>query len=98
MGVVYVLRSLSEDPQVLAIPNLHKIGFTKGTTTTRIGNAKRSKTYLNAPVKVVAPVSFTTRANGPLTAPVKVTALTPALMVVAPASVVVPASRKPVLV
>jgi len=54
MGTVYVLRSLSKDPQVQAIPHLHKIGSTKGTTSSRIANAKRSTTYLNAPVRAVA--------------------------------------------
>ena len=54
MGVVYVLRSLSTDPQVLAIPSLHKIGFTTRTTADRIKQANQEKTYLNAPVEVVA--------------------------------------------
>ena len=53
-AVVYVLRSLSADPQVTAIPNLHKIGFTTGDTLRRIKNAKRAKTYLHAPVEIVA--------------------------------------------
>lgn len=54
MGTVYVLRSLSQDPQVQAIPHLHKIGYTKGTTASRIANAHKSKTYLYAPVTAVA--------------------------------------------
>ena len=54
MGVVYVLRSLSADPQVSAIPNLYKIGFTTRTTADRIKQANQEKTYLNAPVEVVA--------------------------------------------
>jgi hypothetical protein len=54
MGVVYVLRSLSTDPQVVAIPDLHKIGFTTRTTADRIKQANQEKTYLNAPVEVVA--------------------------------------------
>ena len=53
MGALYVLQSLSADPQVRAIPHLCKIGFTKGTTADRIKNAKNEKTYLNAPVHVV---------------------------------------------
>ncbi len=53
MGAVYVLRSMSTDPQVVAIPNLCKIGFTKGKTADRIKNAANEKTYLNAPVRIV---------------------------------------------
>lgn len=53
MGVIYILRSLSTDPQVASIPNLHKIGITKATTRTRVANAEQSKTYLNAPVKII---------------------------------------------
>lgn len=54
MGVIYVLRSLSAEPQVTSIPNLHKIGFTNTTTAKRVVNAAHAKTYLNAPVKIVA--------------------------------------------
>ncbi len=54
MGVIYVLRSLSIDPRVTSIPNLHKIGFTNSTTAKRVVNAAHAKTYLNAPVKIVA--------------------------------------------
>ena len=54
MGRVYVLQSLSTDPQVTAIPNLHKIGYTTKTTEERIKQANKEKTYLNAPVKIVA--------------------------------------------
>lgn len=53
-GEVYVLRSLSTDPQVVEIPNLHKIGFTKGSTKKRIVQASEQRTYLNAPVEIVA--------------------------------------------
>jgi hypothetical protein len=54
VGVIYVLRSLSTDPQVTGISNLHKIGFTKGTTQNRVADASRVTTYLNAAVEVVA--------------------------------------------
>jgi hypothetical protein len=53
MGALYVLQSLSTDPQITAIPNLCKIGFTTGKTADRIKNAANEKTYLNAPVHVV---------------------------------------------
>lgn len=53
-GHVYVLRSLSTDPQVSSIQNLHKIGFSTTTVEKRIANAAGSPTYLMAPVEIVA--------------------------------------------
>ena len=53
-GYVYVLRSLSEDPQIAGIKDLYKIGFTRGSVKDRIKNAAKSPTYLMAPVEVVA--------------------------------------------
>lgn len=53
-GHIYVLRSLSTDPQIAELNNLHKIGFTRGSVEARIKNAETSPTYLMAPVEVVA--------------------------------------------
>ncbi|MDO9439806.1 MAG: GIY-YIG nuclease family protein, partial [Beijerinckiaceae bacterium] len=53
-GSIYVLRSLSDDPQIANIKDLHKIGFTRDSVEKRIKNAARSPTYLMAPVEVVA--------------------------------------------
>jgi hypothetical protein len=53
-GYVYVLRSLSTDPQVTAIPDLHKIGFTTLTTAQRTSGAKKHATFLGADVEEVA--------------------------------------------
>lgn len=53
-GYIYVLRSLSQDPQIFTIRNLHKIGFTRGPVESRVKNAEKSPTYLMAPVEVVA--------------------------------------------
>ena len=53
-GYIYVLRSLSADPQIAAIKDLHKIGFTRGSVELRVKNAEKSPTYLMAPVEVVA--------------------------------------------
>ena len=52
-GFVYVARSLSEDPEVRAIPDLHKIGFTTGAAERRVGEAVGSTTFLDAPVELV---------------------------------------------
>lgn len=53
-GHIYVLRSLSDDPQIANVPDLHKIGFTRGDVEKRIANAEQQPTYLMAPVEVVA--------------------------------------------
>jgi len=52
-GFVYVLKSLSKDPAVRAIPNLHKIGFCRGKVEERIKNAAQEVTYLMAKVQIV---------------------------------------------
>ena len=53
-GYIYVIRSLSENPEIKAIDNLYKIGFCTTTVEERIANAENEPTYLNAKVEVVA--------------------------------------------
>ena len=53
-GYVYVLRSLSEHPDIRGLSNLHKIGFTRGSVEKRIAGAENSPTYFMAPVEVAA--------------------------------------------
>lgn len=53
-GYIYILKSLSEEPEIKAIPNLYKIGFTSDSVEKRIVNAKNEETYLLANVKIVA--------------------------------------------
>ena len=53
-GHIYVLQSLSSDPLVANVKDLHKIGFSTTSVEQRIKNAEKSPTYLMAPVKVVA--------------------------------------------
>lgn len=53
-GYIYVLRSLSDDPQISRIDDLHKIGFSRGPVEKRIAKAERQPTYLMAPVEIVA--------------------------------------------
>lgn len=53
-GMVYVLSSLSKEPEIASINNLYKIGFTTTPLEARIANAKNEVTYLCAGVKVVA--------------------------------------------
>jgi len=57
MASIYVLRSLSDDPQVRSLAHLYKIGSTKQTVEARTGGASKHTTFLNAPVEVVAEYS-----------------------------------------
>ncbi len=52
-GYIYVLRSLSKDPQIKEIENLYKIGFSTQPVTERILYAKQEPTYLMADVRIV---------------------------------------------
>jgi hypothetical protein len=58
MGHIYVLRSLSDDPQLGAFENVHKIGFTTQTVEHRIVGAEADATFLGAPVETVASYSL----------------------------------------
>ena len=53
-GYIYVLSSLSDNPDIKAERNLYKIGFTTDSVEQRIANAENEPTYLMAPVKIVA--------------------------------------------
>ena len=49
-----MLRSKSTRPEIAAIKDLYKIGFTVTSVESRIANAKNEPTYLCADVEVVA--------------------------------------------
>ena len=53
-GYVYVLRSLSDDPQIEEVPDLYKIGFSRGPVEKRVARAQHEPTYLMAPVEIIA--------------------------------------------
>jgi len=53
-GYIYVLKSLSENPEIKSIDNLYKIGFSTTSVAERVANAENEVTYLNAKVKIVA--------------------------------------------
>lgn len=53
-GTIYVLRSKSTRPEIAAIKDLYKIGFTVTSVESRIANARKEPTYLCADVEVVA--------------------------------------------
>lgn len=53
-GYIYVLRSLSENPEINNIKNLYKIGFSTNRVENRVANAEHEPTYLMAPVEIVS--------------------------------------------
>ena len=53
-GTIYVLRSKSFRPEIAALKDLYKIGFTITSVESRIANAKNEPTYLCADVEIVA--------------------------------------------
>ncbi|GGB11765.1 hypothetical protein GCM10011491_44590 [Brucella endophytica] len=54
-GIVYVVRSKSDHPEIAAHRDvLHKIGVTGGDLTRRLANAKLDPTFLMAEVEIVA--------------------------------------------
>lgn len=52
-GYIYVLKSLSTNPEITSIKNLYKIGYATTLVEERVKNAKIDSTYLNAEVKIV---------------------------------------------
>lgn len=53
-GWIYVLSSLSENPEIKNQPNLYKIGFSTIPVEQRISNAKNEPTYLMDKVKLIS--------------------------------------------
>ncbi|MFA6446064.1 MAG: GIY-YIG nuclease family protein [Candidatus Paceibacterota bacterium] len=53
-GYIYVLKSLSNNPRIVATKNLFKIGFSTANVEERIKNAEQDPTYLMAPVSILA--------------------------------------------
>jgi hypothetical protein len=53
-GKIYILRSLSNDPDIADKIDLFKIGFCRGSVEDRIRHAKEDPTYLFADVKIVS--------------------------------------------
>ncbi len=52
-GWIYLLKSLSRDPQISGIENLYKIGYSTQPVEERIKNAVQEPTYLMADVQIV---------------------------------------------
>ena len=53
-GYIYILQSLSVNPEIASIKNLYKIGFSSISVEKRIANAENEPTYLMAPVHHVS--------------------------------------------
>jgi len=53
-GHIYVLSSLSKNPEINAIKNLYKIGYCTTSIEARIENAENETTFLMAPVKIIS--------------------------------------------
>lgn len=53
-GFIYILKSLSSDPNIQNIQNLYKIGYSNTSVEERIKNAEQEPTYLMAAVKIVS--------------------------------------------
>ncbi len=53
-GFIYILRSLSPNPEIANVENLYKIGFTTNSVEERVANAEHEPTYLMAPGHIVA--------------------------------------------
>jgi len=52
-GTIYILKSLSANPEIAGIRDLYKIGFSTVPVEERVKNAEDDPTYLLAPVHVV---------------------------------------------
>ena len=53
-GYVYILQSLSNNPDIAQVDNLYKIGYSTSSVEKRIANAENEPTYLMAPVHHVS--------------------------------------------
>jgi hypothetical protein len=53
-GFIYILQSLSKNPEIKNLENLYKIGYSRVPVEDRIKNAEKETTYLMAPVKIIS--------------------------------------------
>lgn len=53
-GYIYILKSLSPEPEIRDINNLYKIGYSTTPVKQRIANAENEPTYLMAPVQLIS--------------------------------------------
>lgn len=53
-GFIYILKSLSDKPEIQKLDNLYKIGFSRSAVEERIKNAKNEPSFLMASVSIVS--------------------------------------------
>ena len=53
-GHIYILSSLSTNPEIKAIKDLYKIGYCTTSIEKRTENAKNETTFLTAPIKIIS--------------------------------------------
>jgi hypothetical protein len=53
-GYIYVLRSLSQKPEIKKIPNFYKIGFSTNIVGERIKNCENEPTFLNDKIEIMS--------------------------------------------
>lgn len=53
-GYIYILKSLSNEPEISSVNNLYKIGYSTTPVMQRIANAEKEPTYLMASVQLVS--------------------------------------------
>ena len=53
-GNIYILSSLSTNPEIKAIKDLYKIGYCTTSIEKRTENAKNETTFLTAPIKIIS--------------------------------------------
>ena len=53
-GYIYVLKSLSEKPEIKKIPNFYKIGFSKTSVEERTKNCENETTFLNDKIEIIS--------------------------------------------
>lgn len=53
-GYIYILKSESDNSEIILIDNLYKIGYSKIKVEERVKNAEQEPTYLMAPVSIVS--------------------------------------------
>lgn len=53
-GMIYIVSTLSKNSALSGYRDLYKIGYTDTTVEQRVANAEKDKTFLEAPVRIVA--------------------------------------------
>ena len=53
-GFIYILKSKSQEYDIVSKPNLHKIGYSTGDVTSRVKQARNDPTYLMSDVAIVS--------------------------------------------